>query len=165
MPDHSTVDIVPYSPAQKKALITLSLKAWAPVFDKMKREIPAFIYESFYPDGWEERQSKDVGAFLEAEGERTFVALRSGEISGFVGLRLHPEDQMGEVYILATDPDHQRHGVADALIRHVEERMRQQGMKISMVETSGDSGHLPARKTYEAAGYSTLPVARYFKQL
>ncbi|MES0811000.1 GNAT family N-acetyltransferase [Roseibium sp. SCPC15] len=165
MSDHSATEIIPYSPDHKEALITLSLRAWAPVFEKMKRELPVFIYDSFYPDGWKERQSKDVAAFLVAEGAWTFVAVTSGEVSGFVGLRLHPDDQMGEVYILATDPGHQRQGIASALISHVEDRMRQQGMKISMVETSGDSGHLPARQTYEAAGYGTLPVARFFKQL
>ncbi|MEM9633711.1 MAG: GNAT family N-acetyltransferase [Pseudomonadota bacterium] len=165
MSDQSKIEIVHYSPDQKETLVNLSLRAWAPVFERMKLEIPAFIYDSFYPGGWQKRQSADVGAFLEAEGERTFVAIRSGEVSGFIGLRLHPEDQMGEIYILATNPDHQRQGIADTLIRHAEVQMCRHGLKISMVETSGDSGHLPARRAYEAAGYSTLPVARYFKQL
>jgi hypothetical protein len=38
-------------------------------------------------------------------------------------------------------------------------------MTVAMVETGGDSGHAPARRDYEKAGYTLLPVARYFKAL
>jgi hypothetical protein len=34
-----------------------------------------------------------------------------------------------------------------------------------MVETGGDPGHAPARRTYEKAGYTLMPIARYFKAL
>jgi hypothetical protein len=38
-------------------------------------------------------------------------------------------------------------------------------MTVAMVETGGDSGHAPARRVYEKANYTMLPVARYFKAL
>jgi hypothetical protein len=38
-------------------------------------------------------------------------------------------------------------------------------MGVAMVETGGDPGHAPARRTYEKAGFSLVPVARYFKAL
>ena len=38
-------------------------------------------------------------------------------------------------------------------------------MKVVMVETVGDSGHEPARRTYEAMDYVRWPFARYFKPL
>jgi hypothetical protein len=34
-----------------------------------------------------------------------------------------------------------------------------------MVETGGDPGHAPARRTYEKAEFSLVPVARLFKAL
>jgi hypothetical protein len=34
-----------------------------------------------------------------------------------------------------------------------------------MVETGGDPGHAPARRTYERSGFTLLPIARYFKNL
>lgn len=38
-------------------------------------------------------------------------------------------------------------------------------MDIAVVETGGDPGHVPARRTYEAAGFTLLPIARYFQLL
>ena len=43
--------------------------------------------------------------------------------------------------------------------------MRRSGMDIAVVETGGDPGHAPARRAYEAAGYTLLPIARYFQLL
>ena len=38
-------------------------------------------------------------------------------------------------------------------------------MRMVMVETGDDPGHVPARNDYEAAGFEPWPVARYFKNL
>jgi RimJ/RimL family protein N-acetyltransferase len=38
-------------------------------------------------------------------------------------------------------------------------------MTVAMVKTGGDPGHAPARRVYEKAGYTFLPIARYFKNL
>jgi hypothetical protein len=38
-------------------------------------------------------------------------------------------------------------------------------MTTAMVETGGDPGHAPARRTYEAAGFHPFPVVKYFKKL
>ncbi|MET0563631.1 MAG: GNAT family N-acetyltransferase, partial [Gaiellaceae bacterium] len=38
-------------------------------------------------------------------------------------------------------------------------------MDIAVVETGGDPGHAPARAAYEAAGFTLLPIARYFRLL
>jgi len=34
-----------------------------------------------------------------------------------------------------------------------------------MIGTGGDLGHQAARRTYEKAGYTPIPMARYFKAL
>jgi hypothetical protein len=34
-----------------------------------------------------------------------------------------------------------------------------------MVEAGGDTGHAPARRVYEKAGYQALPAVRFFKAL
>ena len=87
------------------------------------------------------------------------------DLLGFVGLRLHPEDSMGEIYLLAVDPVHQRCGVASALMGFAMGRFRNAGMKIAMVETGGDPGHAAARQAYERFGFGRWPVARYFTQV
>lgn len=38
-------------------------------------------------------------------------------------------------------------------------------MAVAMVETGGDEGHAPPRELYEQAGFTQLPLARYFKKL
>jgi len=43
--------------------------------------------------------------------------------------------------------------------------MRSRGMDIAVVETGGDPGHAPARAAYESAGFTLLPIARYFRLL
>jgi hypothetical protein len=34
-----------------------------------------------------------------------------------------------------------------------------------MIDTGGDAGHTSARRVYEKANYTLLPIARYFKAL
>jgi RimJ/RimL family protein N-acetyltransferase len=43
--------------------------------------------------------------------------------------------------------------------------LHRSGMRIAMVETGGDAGHAAARRVYARAGYTPLPVVRYFKAL
>lgn len=159
------VTIGAYDPELREQIIALSLRAWAPVFDGMKLAVPPFVYRSFYPNGWEDRQRTDVARFLDEEGERVRVAIANGRVLGWVGLRCHDEDRLGEIYMLAVEPGEQRKGIAQALIEHAEDTLRSAGMELVMVETGGDPGHAPARACYEKAGYDTWPVARYFRRL
>jgi hypothetical protein len=38
-------------------------------------------------------------------------------------------------------------------------------MRVAMIGTGGDPGHAPARRVYEKADYTLIPMARYFKAL
>lgn len=134
-------------------------------FERTRPAVPGFVYESFYPDGWDARQVSDVSAILDAEPQNVDLALVEDSLAGWVCTRLHPEDRMGEVHVLAVDPDHQRRGVGTALMRHSFERVRAAGMRMVMAETGDDPGHAPSRAAYEAAGFERWPVARYFKNL
>jgi ribosomal protein S18 acetylase RimI-like enzyme len=78
---------------------------------------------------------------------------------------LHEKQPIGELYMLAVDPASQRNGVGTLLTNFALERIKGSGMTVAMVESGGDPGHAPARSTYEKAGFSLLPVARYFKAL
>lgn len=157
--------IVPYAESMLDTIVALSLRAWAPVFPKMQAEMPDYVYAAFYPSGWEARQRDDVMALCRSEDVSVFVAQRGGEIAGFTGLRVHEEDSMGEVHIIAVDPAHQRAGVGEALMTHALEWMRDRGLAMAMVETGGDEGHAPSRALYETCGFRQAPVARYFRKL
>ena len=154
-----------YRPGDQDDVLALSLRAWDPVFTRMKEATPAFVLDAFYPQGWQVRQSADISAFLNAEGNRTLVAREYGRCLGFVGTRTHPEDHMGEIYIIAVDPAHQRRGIASALMQAAFETLRAEGFAMVMVETGGDPGHAASRATYESFGFERWPVARYFKKL
>jgi ribosomal protein S18 acetylase RimI-like enzyme len=95
----------------------------------------------------------------------SWIATDGGNLAGFTALRLHEADKMGEIYMIAVDPGHQRKGVGKALTDHALAWFRQQGMTTAMVETGGDPGHAPARATYEAAGFRLFPVAKYFRKV
>lgn len=170
-----------FRPEDTEAVLGLTRRAWDPVMAGLRSAVPAFVYDSFYPDGWWERQRADVAALLAAEPEAVLVArdtgaggsgggsaggsLDTGTVVGFASTRLHPEDSMGELYILAVDPDHQRQRIARLLMDAAHDRIREAGMRMVLVETGDDPGHAGSRATYEAAGYQRWPVARYFLDL
>jgi GNAT superfamily N-acetyltransferase len=93
-----------------------------------------------------------------------WVAEVDGETVGFVTTGVFdPELRMGEISMLAVDPDHQTGGIGTALTEFALDRLKDAGMRIAMVETGGDPGHALARRTYERTGFTLLPIARYFK--
>lgn len=157
--------ITPYADEHRRAVLDLSLRAWEPVFPRTREVVPRFVYDTFYPDGWKQRQLADLAAVLDGEPHNIDVAIVAGVVAGWVCTRLHPEDDMGEIYVLAVAPDHQRHGVGTALTARSFERVRDAGLRMVMVETGDDPGHAPARAAYEAIGFERWPVARYFKDL
>ena len=159
----SQCEIIPFEPKHAEAVLDVTVQAWTPVFSKTKNDVPRFVYEAFYPDGWEKRQTAEVQELLETEPQNFWVAILDQQVAGFLGFRLHPEDRMGEIYIIAVAPAFQRRGVGQNLMNFAEAHTKASGMEMMMVETIGDSGHEPARKAYEAFGFQPWPVARYFK--
>jgi ribosomal protein S18 acetylase RimI-like enzyme len=157
--------ISPYEAKYREVLLELSIRAWAPVFPALEQAVPRFVYECFWPQGWERRQFSDLAKLLDDEPENVDVAFVGANPVGWVCTRLHPEDNMAEIYVLAVDPDYQRQGIGKALLAKAKERAISAGMSMVMVETGDDPGHTPARGMYEANGFERWPVARYFLNL
>jgi GNAT superfamily N-acetyltransferase len=159
------MQIEPYNPQQLEAVISLSLRAWTPVFDSIQDTLDADVYRVFYPDGWRVSQQKAVEDVCAAEETNVWVAIDADFTIGFVAVKLDSESSMGEIYMVAVDPDFQGRGIGIALTEFALAWMKDAGMSIAMVETGCDPGHAPARHTYERVGFGLLPVARYFKKL
>ena len=157
--------IEPYDPRYLDAIVRLSLRAWVPVFDSIQKAMEADVYQVFYPDNWRVSQQKAVEDVCTAEHTNVWVAIDADSTAGFVAVKLHSEDSMGEIYMVAVDPDFQGHGIGSALTKFALDWMKEAGMSIAMVETGDDSGHAPARHIYEKVGFGLWPVARYFKKL
>jgi ribosomal protein S18 acetylase RimI-like enzyme len=147
------------------AVVDLSLRAWAPVFGSLERVLGSAVFRRMHTD-WREDQQRAVEEVCASQDTRVWVAEENGKIVGFVATKVFDaEIRMGEITMLAVDPDHQTGGIGTALTEFALDSLQEEGMGIAMVETGGDPGHAPARRTYERAGFTLLPVARYFKNL
>ena len=157
--------IEPYDAHQLDAVIRLSLRAWTPVFNSIQKVMDADVYREFYPNDWRVSQQKAVEDVCAAEDTNVWVAIDAGSTVGFVAVKLDSKSRMGEIYMIAVDPNFQGRGIGSTLIKFALDWMKDAGMSIAMVETGGDRGHAPARCTYEKLGFGLFPVARYFKKL
>lgn len=157
--------IEPYEDNQLDTIKSLSLRAWTPVFDSIQKAMDIDVYRSFYPDGWRVSQLHAVESVCTTADMKVWVAIDSDSTVGFVAVKLHSESSMGEIYMIAVDPDYQRRGIGAALTQFALDWMKTAGMSVAMVETGGEEGHAPARCTYEKLGFGLLPIARYFKKL
>jgi len=54
------MQIEPYDPHHLDAIIRLSLRAWAPVFDSIQKAMNPNVYQAFYPNHWRVSQQKSV---------------------------------------------------------------------------------------------------------
>ncbi|MDX1394877.1 MAG: GNAT family N-acetyltransferase [Gemmatimonadota bacterium] len=160
----AVVDIVPYEESMLEAVVALSLRAWEPVFESIARVMDDEVYREFHPD-WRVSQRKGVEGACRDESIDVWVAVAESRPVGFVALAYHEENRMGEIYMIAVDPEHQRRGIATALTHLGLDLLKGAGMTTAMVETGGDPGHAPARRTYESVGFGLFPIARYFKKL
>lgn len=155
-----------YRDSDLELVVALALRAWAPVYASLRAVLGDDVYLRLHPD-WAADQEAAVRGSCTAEGRDVFVAVDGDDRPvGFVAVELdayHP--RMGAIDIIGVDPDHHREGTGAALTAYATEHMRARGMDIAVVETGGDPGHAPARATYAAAGFTLLPIARYFQLL
>ena len=177
------MQIKSYDSSHLDAIVRLSLRAWEPVFASLQNAFNPNVYQTFYPEHWQVSQQKAVEDICADDNAQIWVAIVADStanhptanhptanqgtetIAGFIAVKLHPDDRMGEIYMIAVDPDFQKCGIGSALVEFSLTQIQAAGMAIAMVETGGDPGHAPARQTYEKAGFEHFPVARYFKAL
>ena len=147
------------------AVLDLAVRAWAPVFASMRDVLAGSgVYEHFFLE-WEPVQRRAVGQVCTATGHDVAVAVDGGRVAGFVAARADEAEGLGEIVMLAVAPEFQRRGIGGALTRYAADGLAARGMAVAMVETGGDVGHAPARRTYERAGFTPMPVVRFFATL
>lgn len=158
-------NIRPYRGTDEPAVVRLALRAWAPVHDSMRDVIGEEIFGRLYGDDWRCQQQEDVEKALRDEKSEARVAEVDGEVAGFVTAVVDANTRMGEIYMVAVDPDFQSHGLGTQLTDVATDWLRDAGMAVVVVSTGGDIGHAPARRTYEKAGFTPMPAVNYFKAL
>lgn len=158
------IDITPYTDSRREAIVQLTLRAWAPVFASIERVMDPEVYREHHPD-WRVTQQQAVEAACADPDVPVWVASEGAQTIGFIALKRHSAERLGEIYMMAVDPDSQQRGIATALMAHAFAWFKAVGMTTVMADTGGDPGHAPARRAYESVGFRPFPVARYFKKL
>jgi ribosomal protein S18 acetylase RimI-like enzyme len=144
-------------------IVHLSLLAWEPIFRSFEHILGLELYTTMYPD-WRKSQQEGVETVCRGKA-KVLVAETDGHVVGFVAYEVREQDERGEVLLLAVHPEYQRLGIGTELNVMALQKMQEAGVKMAVVETGGDSAHAPARRSYEKAGYTALPIVRYFKDL
>lgn len=154
----------PFETADLPRVVELSLEAWAPVFASIEAQLAGSgVFELQHPD-WRAGQRRAVETTCTEPAHAVWVAEADGDVVGFVAVG-EREESLGEIVMIAVDPAHQRVGIGAALTQVALGWFRERGYATAMVETGGDPGHAPARRTYEQAGFTPLPLVRYFTAL
>jgi len=146
-------------------IVNLSLLAWEPVFNSFEVILGPNIYPILYPD-WRTSQAEGVEKYCTGnKNPKVLVAEVDGRVVGFVAYENHESDKTGEVMLLAVHPVYQNQGIGTDLNIAALEEMKASGMVMAAVGTGGDTAHAPARRSYQKAGYTGLPLVRYYKNL
>ncbi len=146
-------------------IVQLSLLAWEPIFTAWEHILGPDLYPiAIYPD-WRKSQQEAVEKVCQDENITTWVAEVQGKVVGFIAYQLNDTTKTGEVHMLAVHPEYQNHGIGTELNLLALQKMKQSGMRLAALGTGGDEGHAPARRSYEKAGYTGLPLVRYYKKL
>jgi len=159
------INIRPVSDRDVDDVVQLSLLAWEPVFESLRQVLGPAVYSAIWPD-WRTSQRAGIEGVCKDGGDtHTWVAELDGTVVGFLSYKLNDDDKTGEVLLLAVHPEYQNLGIGTELNEFALGKMQECGMQMAKVETGGDSGHAPARRCYEKAGYTALPLVRYFQKL
>lgn len=159
------LQIRPFVPNDINDIVELSLLAWEPVFISWERILGSDLYPiAIYPN-WRIGQKEVVEKVCHDEKINTWVAEVDWKVVGFVAYELNDTKKVGEVQMLAVHPEYQNHGIGTELNTFALQKLKEGGMKLAVVGTGGDEGHAPARRSYEKAGYTGLPLMRYYKAL
>jgi ribosomal protein S18 acetylase RimI-like enzyme len=147
-------------------VVEFSVRAWKPVFESMCHVMGAEIFRRVYPD-WSAAQAQAVESVCRADGNRVWVAVEDGRPVGFVALVLHDQGgpRSGEIEMVAVDPECQSRGIGLTLVSLAVEEISKLGILLAEIGTGGDPGHAAARRVYEKAGFTALPIVRYYKAL
>lgn len=159
------MQVRPVRDGDMAAIVELSLLAWEPVFASFAQVMGPVIFARQYPD-WRAGQRAVVEEYC-AEGTEhvAWLAEVEGEIAGFVVYDLNVKDRIGEIQLLAVHPEHQSRGIGTELTTFALGKLKDAGMTLAAVGTGGDPSHAPARRSYEKAGFTALPLVRYYKAL
>jgi GNAT superfamily N-acetyltransferase len=151
-----TACIRPSTDADVAECAQFGLEAFRPVYASWQQLYGADLFHRLEPD-WEHAQASYIRSAIARADAETWVFETGGRATGFLVLTMD-DQKLGEIELLAVDPEMQGHGVGTALNQHALERFRDAAMAYVIVATASDPGHAPARRSYEKAGFRPMPI-------
>ena len=129
-------------------------QAFAPVFDSFRKILGDRIYAlAQEPEDAQQGQALS-DMFLPDTVWQVYVVESSGEVVGFVSIRMDSDSKVGEIGLNAVHPDHAGQSIGTEMYRFAISRMKAEGMLVATVATGGDPSHEPARRAYEKSGFN-----------
>ncbi|MFZ2013572.1 MAG: GNAT family N-acetyltransferase [Nocardioides sp.] len=159
------MNIRDYHSSDLPALIALTIETFRPLFEQhLPGQLASEVFTHDHGD-WEGDYRQEVPTFFDADNDR-FVTLaeEAARIVGYVGWNITNGDS-GRLEMVAVSPSAQHQGVGTALCHEVLDRLRSRGVMVVHVGTGGDMFHAPARRLYEALGFTGYPVVDYTRAL
>jgi len=156
------ITIRPVKRKDSDRVYELAIKAWENVYIAFEEMLGSGIYHDIWPD-WKASKKRSIEKrCCDDSPSMMFVAEYEGTIAGFVSYRPDSESGTGTIEYLAVDPDFQSRGIGTRLNEFAIDQLKRCGMRMVVAETGGDESHLPARKSYEKAGFRGMTLVRYF---
>ncbi len=111
--------------------------------------------------GWDLETLKNREAEAWFDPEDLLLHERLGRLAGFCWTKVHREDRpLGEIYVVAVDPDFQGQGLGRALVLAGLDRLAGQGLDTAMLYV--DASNAPAVRLYEDLGFTIDHVDRAY---
>jgi len=137
--------------------VRFGLESFRPGFMSFREQCGVDLFNALRPN-WEQAHSRYIEEACTDEDKETWVSLIDGAAIGFVILVTNTDTALGEIELLAVDPDHQGQGVGTSLNDVAINRLRDLGMQFAIVSTGSGPGHAPARRSYDKAGFTPMAV-------
>ena len=151
------------NPEDFTRLLEITIAAFTPIHKSFRSMMGEALYALNWAN-WQQVHKDYLKTITQGEAAKTFlVGEIDGVIVGYAHYTCHMEELKGEIGLNAIHPDYQGRGLSQIFYQEAEKRMTEKGMKQIVVGTGGDPAHLPARKSYEKAGFKALPHVTYYK--
>lgn len=108
-------------------------------------------------DAWDKQAITDL---LSQDMNKLLIARRENKVVGYC---LYQQlFEQGEIFRIATHPDHQRQGIAAQLLERVFELLNEQGVESLLLEVRADNE--PAIALYERYGFRVIHLRKDYYQ-
>ncbi len=144
------------APADVEACVTFGVEAFRSVYASFEILYGPDLFDRIEPD-WEASQASYIRTAITDSDDETWVYDLDGRPAGFVVLKMDAHG-IADIDLLAVHPDAQGRGIATTLNRFAFDRSQEASMAYVVVATADDPGHAPARRSYERAGFTPMPI-------